>query len=85
MKKILAVLLAALMLVPLFAACDTPDTPDTPDTNPSSDQATDTEPPEDPGLVLDKTNFDGTSLRIIGTNDEWASGYYEVMDIWAEA
>ena len=87
MKKILAVLLAVLMLVPLFAACekDTPDTPDTPGTDPVSDQATDTQPPEDPGLVLDKTDFGGTNLRIIGMNEEYAAGYYEVMDIWAEA
>ena len=87
MKKILAVLLAALMLVPLFAACDkdTPDTPDTPGNDPVSDQATDTQPPEDPGLVLEMTDFGGLNLRVIGTNEEWASGYYEVADIWAEA
>ena len=84
MKRILALLLAALMLVPVFASCDQ-DTPDTPDVPVSSDQPSDTQPPEDPGLVLDKTDFGGTKLRIIGMNEEYAAGYYEVMDIWAEA
>ena len=35
--------------------------------------------------VLDKTDFGGTNLRIIGMNEEYNAGYYEVMDIWAEA
>ncbi len=85
-KKILAILLAVLMLAPVFVACDknTPDTPDTPDTDPVSDQATDTQPPEDPGLVLDKTDFGGTNLRIIGINEERNFGYYQTSDIWME-
>ena len=86
MKRILALLLAALMLAPVFASCDK-EPPDNPDTPAVSDSGSDTETtaPEETGLVLDKTDFGGTKLRIIGMNEEYAAGYYEVMDIWAEA
>ena len=85
-KRILAGLLVLLMLVPVFCACN-PDMPDTPDV-PGSDSDTnpeDTTPPEDKGLVLDVTDFDGTALRIYGLSKDYAYGYYATDDIWIEA
>ena len=84
-KKILALLLAALMLAPVFASCDK-ETPDNPDTPAVSDSGSDTETtaPEETGLVLDKTDFGGTNLRIIGINEERNFGYYQTSDIWME-
>ena len=68
-KQILSLLLAVLMLAPVFASCDqdTPDTPDTPDVSDST--PADTEP-EDTGLVLDKTDFGGMELRVMGVSAE---------------
>ena len=81
-KKILALLLAVLMLVPVFAACnETPDTPDTPD-NPGTPVDTDNgddKQPEDTaptGLVLDKTDFGGAKLRVLGISESLYLGYY---------
>ena len=85
-KRILAGLLVMLMLVPVFCACN-PDMPDTPDV-PGSDSDTnpeDTTPPEDKGLVLDVTDFDGATLRIYGLSKDYAYGYYATDDIWIEA
>lgn len=76
-KRILAGLLVMLMLVPVFCACN-PDMPDTPDV-PGSDSDTnpeDTTAPEDKGLVLDVTDFDGTALRIYGLSKDYA---YDIM------
>ena len=84
MKRILAMLLAVLMLVPVLAAC-TDDTPDTPDTTPSSDsKVEDTTVPEETGLTLDKTDFGGTNLRILGVSEDYNFGYYQTGDIWIE-
>ena len=82
-KQILSLLLAVLMLAPVFASCDqdTPDTPDTPDVSDST--PADTEP-EDTGLVLDKTDFGGMELRVMGVSAEWNYGYYTTADIWRE-
>ena len=85
-KRILAGLLVLLMLVPVFCACN-PDTPDTPDVPVSDSDTTpeDTTPPEDKGLVLDVTDFNGTTLRIYGLSKDYAYGYYATDDIWIEA
>ena len=82
-KQILSLLLAVLMLAPVFASCDqdTPDTPDTPDVSDST--PADTEP-EDTGLVLDKTDFGGMELRVMGVSAEQNYGYYATADIWRE-
>lgn len=85
-KRILAGLLVMLMLVPVFCACN-PDMPDTPDV-PGSDSdpnPEDTTPPEEQGLVLDVTDFDGAALRIYGLSKDYAYGYYATDDIWIEA
>lgn len=91
-KRILALILAALFLLPVFVGCnetpDTPDNPDTPkdsDTPPVSDSTPteDTDPVEE-GLVLDVTDFGGTNLRIHGMSMERNYGYYSNDDIWVE-
>lgn len=88
-KRILSLLLAALMLAPVFASCDkeTPDTPDTPN-NPDTPAVSDTTPadtePEETGLVLDKTNFGGMELRVMGVSAANNFGYYATSDIWRE-
>jgi len=77
------------MLAPVFASCDkdTPDTPDTPD-NPDTPPVSDTTPadtePEETGLVLDKTDFGGMELRVMGVSAEQNYGYYATADIWRE-
>ena len=82
-KRILSLLLAALMLAPVFASCDqdTPDTPNIPDV-PDSTPA-DTEP-EDTGLVLGKTDLGGAELRVMGLSADTNFGYYATTDIWRE-
>ena len=56
-KRILSFILAILMFVPVFAACDadepavTPDVSDNSDTSPTGE----TIPPEENGLVLDNS------------------------------
>ena len=82
-KKILALLLAVLMLVPVFAACnetpDTPKNPGTPDvTDTPSDNPEDTAPT---GLVLDKTDFGGAKLRVLGISESLYLGYYTTDDV----
>lgn len=85
MKRILAMLLAVLMMVPVLAACQ-PDTPDVPDdTTPSSDsKVEDTTVPEETGLKLDKSDFGGANLRILGVSEDYNYGYYQTGDIWIE-
>ena len=88
MKRILALILAALMLAPAFASCDkeNPGTPDNPDTPAVSDSEsdTDTTAPEQTGLVLAKTDFDGASLRVHGVSPALSYGYYQTNEIWIE-
>lgn len=85
MKRILAMLLAVLMLVPVLAACTGDETPDTPDTDPASDtKVEDTTVPEETGLTLAKTDFGGTNLRVLGVSEEYNYGYYQTGDIWIE-
>ncbi len=86
-KRILSLLLAVWMLIPMLAACnDTPDTPDSPNT-PGSSDVSDTTPEDAPpsGLVLDKTDFGGAKLRILGISENVYLGYYATDDIWREA
>ena len=85
MKRILAMLLAVLMLVPVLASCTGDETPDTPDTTPVSDtKVEDTTVPEETGLTLAKTDFGGTNLRVLGVSEEYNYGYYQTGDIWIE-
>lgn len=85
-KRILSFILAILMFVPVFAACDadepavTPGVSDNSDTSPTGE----TIPPEENGLVLDKTNLEGAVLRIHGDDGSTSYGYYETGDIWKE-
>lgn len=85
MKRILAMLLAVLMMVPVLAACQ-PDDPEVPDdTTPTSDsKVDDTTVPEETGLTLDKTDFGGANLRILGLSEDYNFGYYQTGDIWIE-
>lgn len=86
-KRILSLLLAVWMPIPMLAACnDTPDTPDSPNT-PGSSDVSDTTPEDAPpsGLVLDKTDFGGAKLRILGISENVYLGYYATDDIWREA
>lgn len=89
-KKILALLLAVLMLVPVFAACnetpDTPDTPGTPGTPADTGNGDDTQPEDTAptGLVLDKTDFGGAKLRVLGISESLYLGYYTTDDVWRE-
>ena len=83
-KRILSLILAALMLVPALASCDK-DPSGTKDTDTSVNDTTpaDTEPAET-GLVLAKTDFGGTELRVMGVSEEVNFGYYATKDIWRE-
>ena len=85
-KKILALLLAVLMLVPVLAACgeDTPDAPVTDAPTSNQPQDSETQAPEETGLVLGKTDFGGANLRIIGIDETRNFGYYQTSDIWME-
>ena len=86
MKRLLALILAAMLIAPVFVSCDK-ETPDTPDTPAVSDSGSDTEttPPEQTGLVLDKTDFGGAEIRMLGISEAYNYGYYQTSDIWLEA
>ena len=83
-KRILSLILAAMLLVPVLASCDK-DPSDTKDTDPIVSDTTpaDTEPVET-GLALGKTDLGGMELRVMGVSEEVNFGYYATKDIWRE-
>jgi len=85
-KRILALALAALMMIPALAACneETPDDPFLTDPSDISDSAPDDTVPEETGLVLGKTDFGGAVLRVISVDESYNFGYYVTDDIWIE-
>ncbi len=86
-RQWLCALLALALLLPLAACGEKEPGKDPKDTtaavsNTADPNAETTEKPDE--LVLDKTDFEGKALRILGTGESYGYGYYETTDIWVE-